>query len=182
MVGALFLPCACLLSCAPRAGAAQPKGPACASGKHCGLGALFVAARNGELALVQWLIDIHGADVNGHTEDGRTALHEARSPVIVRALLERNADPTLIDVTSWTALMHQIRAGRPERVTCVERVVCLLEDQRVVQSVNTTAKGPCAGYTALHFACRTWLSRAPHLSSLIRSTCRGASIQCREVE
>ena len=125
-----------------------------------GYTAITVAALNGNLTRVQWLLDTHGADVNGRSSDGRTALYVAATPLIVRALLERNADPTLRSNDGCTALMEQVGLGRHECVTC------LLEDRRVVILINAAATDDWVrGYTALHLACFTgemskWNKRA----------------------
>lgn len=56
--------------------------------------ALYAAANRKDcLALVQWLIDTQGADVNRRTQRGYNALYVAKNPLIVRALLERGANP-----------------------------------------------------------------------------------------
>lgn len=98
--------------------------------------------------LVQWLIDTKGADVNRRTEGGRTALHVARTMPPIRALLERNAGPTRLDDGGWSPLMQQARWGRP---ACV---ACLLEDRRVVETINATVtkERTAHGCTALHIA------------------------------
>ena len=83
------------------------------------------------LVLVQWLVDTQGADVNGRAADGWTPLHRA-SPPIIRALLERNADPTIQAGYGWTALMYNVYHGRHE---CV---ACLLENRRVRDTINTS--------------------------------------------
>ena len=77
-----------------------------------------------DLALVQWLIDTQGAGANGRTSGGRTALHEAGTLPILQALLERGADPTLLDNYGWTALINQAYRGR------AYIIACLLEDRR----------------------------------------------------
>ncbi len=97
--------------------------------------ALYAAVADpGNLILVQWLIATHGADVNGRTSDGRMPLHEAATPAIIRALLERGADPTLLHEDGWNALMWQTFAGD------IGSVACLLEDSpRVIASIDAVA-------------------------------------------
>ncbi len=113
-----------------------------------GYSCLYAAALKGsDATLVEWMIDTHGADVNGRMGgDGLTALHIARTPSIIRALLKRHADPTLLDEeTDRNALMHHVHQGRTD---CV---ACLLEDKGVVGSVNST--GLEGGWSAIHYAC-----------------------------
>lgn len=112
--------------------------------------ALYSAAYKGDVALVQWLIDAHGADVNGRTMGGVTALYRADTPDMVRALLERNADPALPDEDGWTVLMVHAYGGNHE---CV---ACLLENRLVVESINARVGDSlewARGFTAFHFAC-----------------------------
>jgi hypothetical protein len=105
------------------------------------------------VALVKWLIDTQGADVNGRTKLGNTALHGAKCPLVIRALLQREADPTLRDERGLTVLMSSvIRKGNSYKP---RTVACLLEDKRVRDSINTTvtAGGSYRGSTAFHLAC-----------------------------
>ena len=115
----------------------------------CGMTVLVAAVRQGYVALVQWLIDVQDADVNGRTRDGCVVLHHAATPRIVRALLKRGADPTLADqVDRWTVLMRQVWMGQAE---CVPS---LLEDTRVRAGINDAlVSGWERGATALHLAC-----------------------------
>ena len=54
---------------------------------------LCAAARHTEsLPLVVWLLDEKGADVNGTTADGRTAIYWAASLDILIVLLDRGGD------------------------------------------------------------------------------------------
>ena len=42
--------------------------------------ALYIAARKGDVVLLEWLLDSHGAAVDGRVRDWSTALHVARTP------------------------------------------------------------------------------------------------------
>ncbi len=97
--------------------------------------ALCVAARKKDLSLVLWLIDAQGAHVNRRTKRGGTPLHYAACPRVVRALLERKADPAKVDRCGWTALMTQVVEGRKD---CI---ACLLEGRRAVRDgwINATS-------------------------------------------
>ena len=62
----------------------------------------------GELvALVTWLVDEKGADVNGGDCYGLAPLHLACMPELVSVLLERGGDPRCIDEDGWTPLAYQ---------------------------------------------------------------------------
>ena len=104
-----------------------------------------------DVAFVQWLIDTQGANVNGRTKNGHVALHGAMPCVMVRTLLERNADPTLVDNSGRSVLMSQL-IDNP-----YDCIVCLLEDRRVLDMINTI---DCRKFTALHVACKKWQSPA----------------------
>jgi hypothetical protein len=138
--------------------------------------ALYIAAggrpdRGDDLALVKWLIDTQGADVHARTEKhGHTALHGGTSPVVIRALLERRADPTLVDGRGLTPLMDCVKFCQTAGTWTV---ACLLEDRRVRDSINATVTvdGPFRGFTALHLACTDLPiygahSQRPHLPIL----------------
>jgi ankyrin repeat protein len=59
---------------------------------------LIRASWRGRLEIVRWLVD-QGVAVNGHYGDARTALYNASSTgqaPVVKLLLERGADPTII--------------------------------------------------------------------------------------
>ncbi len=114
--------------------------------------ALYDAAYKDDLALVKWLVDTQGADANGRTSDGDTALTAAFWPLIVRFLLARHADPTLVDVHGVTTLMHHAFDGH------IECIACLVEDERVVDCINAAAtSGNWRGSTALHIASRFYV-------------------------
>lgn len=108
------------------------------------------AVHKADLTLVQWLIDTQGANVNGRTRDGHTALLGAATLPIVRGLLERGADPTLVDNQGWTILMAYVFYGYTWSVSR------MLEDRRVVELINAAmVDGDFRGWTALHLACRS---------------------------
>jgi len=65
---------------------------------------LMCAAKNGKLSLVAWLLDL-GAKPNAHDASFRTALHFAARgghALVVKLLLERNADPFALDYWGQT--------------------------------------------------------------------------------
>src|SRR6478735_2349027 len=67
---------------------------------------LFYAARNGDEAIVDLLLD-HGADVNFLSDEKRTALHIATLEghiMVMKMLIEADADVTLKDANGRTAL------------------------------------------------------------------------------
>lgn len=143
----------------------------------CAQTLLYSAVDRDDLALVEWLIDTGGVDVNGRnfSGEGATANQCAKSPAVVRALLERSADPTLLSGDGWTPLMGLIRESPPD---CIE---CLLEDRRVVDSINTVVTSlPLKGDTALHFACRDVSSN--QLSILRLLLAAGADSQIRDAQ
>jgi hypothetical protein len=119
--------------------------------------ALITYALRNKETCVKWLIDTKGADMNSRGRNGDTALHWAGHPRIIRALLERNADPTLVDDDGATVLMYEVMTTK-----CEARLACLLEDKRVVDTVNASIPGKFrrhgvvfpVGSSALHFACR----------------------------
>jgi hypothetical protein len=113
---------------------------------------LYVAALNKDgLALVVWLLDEKGADVNGTRRDGSSALHVAASLDILIALLDRGADPTRVNQRTRSPLMQQAFYGT------ADVVVRLLQDPRVRATVNMQNLD---GNTALHLAC--WNDRVTH--------------------
>src|SRR5919202_527562 len=77
---------------------------------------LFLAARDGDVALLERLLD-EGVDVNARFADGWTALMIAARydrPEAVAALLRRGADPAAENHTGWTALLIAERKGQRE--------------------------------------------------------------------
>ena len=92
------------------------------------------------LRLILWLLDGKGADVNATTSGGLTALHVAGSPEIITALLNRGADPTILNDGGYSPLMIQATDGK------VDQVTRLMQDPRVRATVNQRAVG---GGTAL---------------------------------
>jgi hypothetical protein len=125
-----------------------------------GMTALCKAAWDMEdVALVQWLIDTQGANANSRSKCGLVALHGAMPGLMVRTLLERNADPTLVDDKGRNVLMTQL-VDNP-----YDCIVCLLEDRRVMDMINTVDRRK---FTALHVACKEWQSPAT-LQLLLRA-------------
>ena len=96
------------------------------------------------LPLVLWLLDEKGVDVNSRTSYGQTPLHAAGSLDVLSALLDRGADPTLLDTQNQTPL---IPVAYYQRVDIVAR---LLQDPRVRATIDVQVS---EGNTALHFAC-----------------------------
>jgi hypothetical protein len=64
------------------------------------------------LPLVLWLLDVKGADVDARLLRGQTVLAVRQSFDIFNALLDRGADPTLLDVCGMSPLMHHARYFR----------------------------------------------------------------------
>jgi len=93
--------------------------------------------------LTVWLLDEQGADVNATTSLGPNPLYEARSLDNLTALMDRGADPTLVNIYGTTPLMQLARNG------VVENVARLLQDLRVRATVNVQDN---EGMTALHCA------------------------------
>jgi len=82
------------------------------------------------LPLVLWLLDVTGADVDARLPRGQTLLAETDSFDIFNALLDRGADPTLLDVYGMSLIMHHARYIRGDMVRR------LLQDLRVRINVN----------------------------------------------
>jgi hypothetical protein len=108
---------------------------------------LIIAAWKGAHALVVWLLDEKGADVNGTAAHGRTAIFYAKTPDILTALLDRGADPCTADRFGMSPLMWHMLAGT------VDTVARLLQDPRVRATVNMQDGN---GRTVLHYACRNF--------------------------
>ena len=94
------------------------------------------AASKGAHALVVWLLDEKGADIEG-------ALHAAASLDILIALLDRGADPSKANIHGRFPLTVQAKRGT------VEIVARLLQDSRVRATINMQDG---RGQTALHWA------------------------------
>lgn len=80
---------------------------------------LHIAAGGSSAAVIPLLVDA-GADIDAQSDDGTTALYQAlknntRSRLaIIRALLERGADPTIPTATGDTTLAAVREVGRPD--------------------------------------------------------------------
>lgn len=106
------------------------------------------AYRNVNINFITSLVDEKGADIDVPDRWGRTAIFFAKSADVVSFLLERGADPTLLDDEGWTALMWQ---SWTLKVESVER---LLQDSRVVAHINVQGTGLfLRGCTALEATC-----------------------------
>lgn len=102
-------------------------------------------------ALVSWLVDTEGADVNFRASNGSGAIHHATHVDVLGLLLDRGADPVMQNDKGWMPLMHHVKRGR---CGCVAR---LLEDPRVRASIDTVVQGDdFHGHSAFHFACSTY--------------------------
>jgi hypothetical protein len=113
----------------------------------CGDTPLFKAASHiKSVALVLWLVDKKGADVNATTSKGQSSLHEAGSFDIFTALLDRGANPILPGEYDHSPLMRHARSGN------IKAVARLLEDPRVRTTVNLHSL--YLRETALHLACQ----------------------------
>lgn len=107
---------------------------------------LFVAIHPlRSLPLVLWLLDKKGADVNGRLAYGLLPLHVACSLDILNALLDRGADPTLVDNCKQSSLTFYASDGQSDLVAR------LLQDPRVRATIDV--QGGTDGDTALHGAC-----------------------------
>jgi len=99
-----------------------------------------------DVALIKWLVNEKGADVNGRSSVGLRPLSGASCPDVIMALLECGADPLTKTRTGCTPLIKCALSGY---VDCVAR---LLEDPRVRAKINKPFKAG-ASLTALHCAC-----------------------------
>jgi len=111
-----------------------------------GLTPLYVAVYHlKSLSLTVWLVDAKGADVNAGSNYGKKTLHGAQSLDILTALLDRGADPTMLNNDGMSPLMSQAIYGQ------FDSVKRLMQDPRVRASIDMQDRH---ADTALHFACR----------------------------
>ncbi len=91
---------------------------------------LFIAVRSEKLSIVERLIEL-GAQINKRACDGRTALHYAiqynKQEQIVRFLLEKKADPTII--------------GGPKKQTPLHLAVTRPQGSHIVTNLLLRAQG-----------------------------------------
>lgn len=93
---------------------------------------------------VTYVLDKLGADINV-LYGGYSALHWAfKSPLVVRVLLERGADPSVLDKEGKNVLVHFLKFG-----AVTGSLTTLLKDKRGRALVNT----PWEGRYPLHLAC-----------------------------
>lgn len=108
----------------------------------------------------------------GSGKAGGTALHWVEKPsiILIRALLQRGADPTLKDGNGRSALIHLVWGGSDCSDLYTEGLGCLLEDRRVVEMTNAAIESPRQldnrGFTALHFACISTSRSTPRPTTL----------------
>lgn len=100
------------------------------------------------------MLDEKGADVNGKAKDGFILLHGAKSLDVLNALLDRGADPTLVDNGGWSAFMWFAYRGG------VDIVARLLQDPRVWSTVDRQNDD---GDTALHLGLDVQVKRPRHV-------------------
>lgn len=106
---------------------------------------LFRAVELGSPALVTWLVDEKGADVNIRNDFNGAPLYYATSSDVVTILLNGGADVIVPDAFNrLTPLMAQVNQNRVE---CVKR---LLQNSCVVASIEAQTDD---GRTALKCAC-----------------------------
>ena len=106
-----------------------------------GITPLYAAVRFiRSLPLVLWLLDEKGADMNARLDDGQTP----RTLNILKVMLDRRADPTVLDDNDKSPLMCHAYHGR------VDIVGHLLQDPRVRAAIDVQDN---EGDTAFHFAC-----------------------------
>ena len=121
----------------------------------------MVAAETNAITLLEWLIDDMGARVNGVTPWREGPLANAASGSVVRALLARGANPTVIvdRFCGYNVLMHQCYEPGFGRPSCI---ASLLADPRVLARIDDQCEGEEGefdGFTALHLACDTHFNR-----------------------
>lgn len=76
---------------------------------------IHIASARGQLEALRWLIK-KGADPAGPRGSANTALHTAKNPEIVSALLAAGADANRLNAKGDTALHAQVRLGRASMV------------------------------------------------------------------
>jgi len=62
-----------------------------------------------------------GADVNAQNASGATVLHYTNSPVLIKCLLDRNADTTLKNEQGWTALRKAVYEKNVGKVALIRK-------------------------------------------------------------
>lgn len=100
---------------------------------------------NGEL--VTWLIRDKSMGIHGHVKPPENLLHHAKDKDMVAALMDLGEDPTVRIENGKTLLMRHVQESHVE---VVER---LLQDPRVLATINATVNHTEGELTALHFVC-----------------------------
>eukprot|EP00624_Nannochloropsis_granulata_P007274 evm.model.NODE_7041_length_21246_cov_21.304998.4 len=132
---------------------------------------LRVATEKGYSALARWLIIKKKIGKDGHVVPPKTLLHIARTADIMRALLHLPFDLTALYVDGKTILMWHAVFGSVE---CVE---ALLQDARVLATINATARHNKGDFNALQMVCETNRRNDAHRSRIIQLLIRaGADI------
>lgn len=110
------------------------------------------------LPLTLWPLDERGADVNAATSQGATPVHGAFTLDLLKALLDRGADPSKLDRHGITALMSQATLGEDGAIAR------LLEDPRIRAILNVRN---VPGDTALYWACTHKSDEQQHAQVLL---------------
>lgn len=123
---------------------------------------LHVAAESSEIsaAFLVWLIKDKGVDVNGKSKNGKRALHLADSVEKLSALLNNDADPTLVDDDGENPLMAHARYVR------LQHVQLLIGLDHVGETINTQLRR-FSGDSALHLACDGYCSEANRKAQVV---------------
>ncbi|KAJ1969610.1 ankyrin repeat-containing protein [Dimargaris xerosporica] len=99
--------------------------------------ALHMAAANGHLEIMQYLLDrLPPTGVNGTNQEGNTALHWASitgNIDAVQLLLNRNADPLLKNAQGRTPMSEAQQLGKESVVKCILDYV---DEERITQALD----------------------------------------------
>ena len=132
---------------------------------------LRVATEKGYASLARWLIVEKEIGKDGHVVPPKTLLHIARTADLMKALLHLSLDLTALYVDGKTVLMWHAVFGS---VDCVE---ALLQNARVLATMNATARHEKGEFTALQMVCETTRRNDAHRARIIQLLIRaGADI------